>query len=288
MKRTTRTVVALAVTAAAVVLTGGATYAATGGGNNDFSCRPSAAHREPVVVLHGLGANKDEDLNVLQDHLAGLGYCTFSLTYGAHEGFPSVGGLRPIADSAPEIRAFIRRVLTATSAAKVAIVGHSEGGFQSLYVTKTQGLASRIGTVVAIAPPTHGTDFAGLYKLAYLYGQDSRDLVDQVLDTFGCPACSDLGTGGEAVKVLTDGPIAQPGVRYTIITSRYDEMVTPTETSFVREPGVANQYVQDFCPADPVGHLGEAYDRNVWHLVTNALDPAHATPIRPCSVGAPV
>ena len=39
-----------------------------------------------------------------------------------------------------------------------------------------------------------------------------------------------------------------------MITSRADELVTPTGTSFVREPGVVNQYVQDFCPLDPVGH----------------------------------
>ncbi|RZS36553.1 lipase (class 2) [Herbihabitans rhizosphaerae] len=258
-----------------------------GGGDNDFSCRLSPEHPRPVVVLHGLGATYYEDLNFLQADLAQRGWCTFSLTYGAYPGFPFVGGLRAIADSAPEIKAFVQRVAKATGAQKVDIVGHSEGGFQSLYVTKTQGISHLIDKVVAIAPPTHGTTFGGLYKLAYLFGSVSRELIDQVLRLFGCPACTDLGPDGRAVKVLNDGPITRPGVTYTIITSRYDEMVTPTETSFVREPGVTNQYVQDFCPLDPVGHIGEAYDTNVWHLVRNALDPANATPINPCSVGSP-
>lgn len=287
MRKLTRLVVAAAVAAGAMTVGAGTAPAQSGGVNNDFSCRPSAAHPQPVVLLHGLGANKDEDINQLQSHLAEQGYCTFSVTYGAYPGFEFVGGLRPIAESAPEIKAFIGRVLSATGAAKVSIVGHSEGGFQSLYVTKTQGISDRIGTVVAIAPPTHGTTFGGLYHLAYLFGAASRQLVDQVLDNFGCPACSDLGVDGEAVQLLTDGPIAQSGVRYTVITSRYDHMVTPTETSFVREPGVTNQYVQDFCRYDPVGHIGEAYDANVWHLVGNALDPAHATPITQCAYGYP-
>ncbi len=256
------------------------------GGNNDPSCKPTAAHPFPVVFLHGLGATYYEDLNFLQADIAGLGYCTFSATYGAYPGFPYVGGLRPVADSAGEIKAFIEQVLSETGAAKVDIVGHSEGGFQSLYVTKTQGIASQVDKVVAIAPPTHGTTFAGLYNLAYLFGQAERAAVGQALTAFGCPACSDLGVGGSAVATLDNGPIAQPGVSYTVITSRYDELVTPTGTAFVNEPGVKNEYVQDTCPFDPVGHIGEAYDLNVWHLVQNALDPSNAKPFT-CSAGSP-
>lgn len=262
------------------------TAQASSGGDNDPSCKPSAAHPRPVVFLHGLGATYYEDLNFLQSHVAGLGYCTFSSTYGAHPGFPYAGGLRPVADSAGEIKAFIQQVLAQTGAAKVNIVGHSEGGFQSFYVTKTQGIAESVGNVVAIAPPTHGTTFAGLYHLAYLFGQAERDAVGAALATMGCPACSDLGIGGSAVATLGDGPIAQPGVAYTIITSRFDELVTPTRTSFVREPGVTNKYVQDSCPYDPVGHLNEAYDLNVWHLVENALDPANAKGFT-CTFGLP-
>jgi pimeloyl-ACP methyl ester carboxylesterase len=260
--------------------------ASAAGGNNDFSCKPTAAHPNAVVLLHGLGATSYEDINLLQDHLAGEGYCTFSLTYGAYPGETYVGGLEPIATSAPQIAAFIEQVYAATGA-KVDIVGHSEGAFQSLYVTKTQGISADIARVAAIAPPTHGTTFGGLYDLAYVFGQSERTAVGQLLDTFGCPACNDLGVGGSAVATLDDGPIAQPGVAYTVIASRYDELVTPTSTAFVNEAGVTNEYVQDSCPFDPVGHLGEAYDTNVWHLVDNALDPANATPITLCSFGSP-
>jgi pimeloyl-ACP methyl ester carboxylesterase len=288
--RLTRTALASAALASAVVLLAallmpsaqaGGTSA---GGNNDSDCIPAAAHPDPVVILHGLGATYYEDLNLLQNYLSVRGYCTYSATYGNFPGFPYVGGLRPIADSAAEIRAFILEVLAKTGAAKVDIVGHSEGGFQSLYVTKTQGIADRIDTVVSIAPPTHGTTFGGLVNLAYLFG--IRSQVSQVLQKFGCPACDNLITDGSAVKTLTTGPIAQPGVTYHVITSRYDELVTPTSTAFVKEPGVRNSYVQDLCPLDPVGHLNEAYDLNVWKMVTNALDPANAKKFT-CSAGLP-
>ena len=254
------------------------------GGVNDAACRPSAEHPNPVVFLHGLGANKDEDLNLLQDDVARQGYCTYSLTYGAGAYGPFVGGVGDIARSAAQIKAFVGDVLAQTGAAKVDLVGHSEGGFQTLYVTKTEGISDRIDKVVAIAPPTHGTTFAGLYQLGMTLGAD--ELAGQVLTTFGCIACTQLVTDGSAVRTLTSGPIAQPGMTYTIIQSRYDELVTPTETAFVREPGVTNTYVQDVCPQDPVGHIGEAYDTNVWNLVKNALDPAHAADFA-CSVGSP-
>ena len=165
--------------------------AATQAAVNDPSCRPSAAHPSPVVVLHGLGANADEDLNVLQGQLAQRGYCTFALTYGADPRFPYAGGVRPIAESAPQIAAFINQVLTETGAPTADIVGHSEGAFQSLYATKTQGIAAHISRVVAIAPPTHGTTFGGLTTLAYLFGTTSRQATTTMLDTFGCYACDD-------------------------------------------------------------------------------------------------
>ena len=58
------------------------------------------------------------------------------------------------------------------------------------------------------------------------------------------------------------------------------------ETSFIREPGVHDVFVQDTCPADPVGHVGLAFDNGVARMVANALDPAHAAPVA-CVVGLP-
>ncbi|MBE1501591.1 triacylglycerol esterase/lipase EstA (alpha/beta hydrolase family) [Amycolatopsis lexingtonensis] len=271
--------------AGALVLSAAVPAQAAAGGNNDFACRPSAAHPNPVVLLHGTFSTYYEDLNFLQADLASRGYCTFSLTYGAYPQFPFVGGLKPVAESSLEIKNFVEKVRTATGAAQVDVVGHSEGGLQSIYLAKMQGIQSEIGKVVAIAPPTHGANASGLLTLAYtLLGKSTWDTI---VKTIGLPIFADELDGGAAIVALNTGPVAQPGIDYTIITSRYDELVTPTETSFIREPGVHNTYVQDSCPFDPVGHIGEAYDLNVWHLVRNALDPANAAPIKVCAVGSP-
>lgn len=246
---------------------------ASAGEINDYSCRNSN-NSNPIVFLHGLGATFYEDLNFMQAWLQTQGYCTYAKTYGDYTGFPFVGGLKPIADSASEIAAYIKEVKEETGAEKVDLVGHSEGAFQSLYVPKFEdGIAEIVERVVALAPPTRGTTFIGLYNLAYILGDASRELVGKVLKLFGCPACDELGPDGDAVDKLNDGePIVQKGIKVTVIASKYDEMVTPTTTSFVHEEGVNNVWVQDVCPADPVGHIGEAYDLNVWNLVKNALD----------------
>jgi hypothetical protein len=270
----------------AVVLAGQtAGHAATvpGAGFNDWNCRPTAAHPEPVVLLHGLGGNGPGNFAVLGPYLESAGFCVYAPTYGeAAPGVP-VGGLTPIPQSASEIAAYIGQVLTATGAAKVDLVGHSEGGFEALYGPKfIPGEAPEVARVVALAPPTHGTTFASLVTIADDLG--AFPAVSAVLAAGGCPACTELTTGNALVASLNTGPVAQPGIAYTIIASTHDELVTPYGTEFVNEPGVDNETVQASCPLDPVGHIGLAYDPDVAELVLNALDPANPVPIA-CTAG---
>ncbi|KAI9035995.1 esterase/lipase family protein [Aspergillus affinis] len=256
-------------------------------GINDFSCR-SEKHPNPVVLLHGLGATFYEDLNFLQYWLQAQGYCTFAQTYGDYDGFPFLGGLKAIAESATEIADYIHEVAEKTGAEKIDLVGHSEGAFQTLYVPKfEEGTSELLDKLVAIAPPTRGTNFANIYNLAYAFGNASREAVSEVLHKVGCAACDDLGPDGAAIDKLNDGqPIVQAGNKLTVIASKLDELVTPQSTSFVHESGVNNVWVQNKCKFDPVGHIGEAYDLNVWNLVKNALDD---TPDRNfiCVLGSP-
>ena len=257
--------------------------------HNNFTCR-STIHPNPVVLLHGLGATYYEDINELELFLQGKGYCTFSLTYGASAPAPYqyVGGLQAINASAPTIANFIKEVQSKTGAAKIDLVGHSEGAFMTLYVPKFEGVAAIVGKVFAIAPPTHGTNFANLYTIAVLGGSLTTTAATTLLNTFGCPACADLVDGGAAIKRLNEGqPIAQPGVNYTVLISKYDELVTPPTTAFIQEAGVKNLYVQDFCVQDPVGHIGEAYDTNVWVLVDQALSESAIKGPATCTFGSP-
>jgi len=254
-------------------------------GFNNMSCRPSAAHPDPVVLLHGLGGNGPGNFATLGPYLAAAGYCAFAPTYGeAIPGIP-VGGITAIPQSATEIDAYIGQVLAATGAAKVDLVGHSEGAFQALYGPKfVPGEAADVARVVALAPPTHGTTLDNLVTIGDDLGAGT--LVTTIL-AGGCPACSELTTGSALVTSLNTGAVAQPGIAYTIIASTHDELVTPYGTEFVNEPGVSNETVQNYCPLDPVGHIGLAYDPDVEQLVTNALDPAGQVAVT-CSVGAPL
>lgn len=251
-------------------------------GFNDWSCRPSAAHPQPVVLLHGLGGNGPGNFSTLGPYLASAGFCAYAPTYGEAVPLVPVGGITPIPQSATEISAFIGQVLAATGAAKADLVGHSEGGWQALYGPKfVPGEAAKIARVVALAPPTHGTTFSGLVTIGDELGVSS---LAEAIIAAGCPACSALTTGSSLVTSLNTGPVAQPGIAYTVIASTRDELVTPYGTEFVNEPGVANETVQDLCPLDPVGHIGLVYDTDVAQLVRNALDPANPVPVT-CSAG---
>ena len=259
--------------------------AAPSSGVNDWTCRPSAAHPRPVVLLHGLSSSNSANWAFHGPAIAKAGYCVFSLTYGVNSTSMLFGGggFDPIDESAQEIGAFVDEVLETTGAEKVDLVGHSEGAFQSLYVTKVTGYAPKIGRVVALAPPTHGTTVAGIVTLGQLLG--GQALVAAFTDGAKCFACTDLVKGSPAVARLTDGPIAQPGVQYTIVASKWDFLVTPTPTAFVPEPGVNNYYIQDKCPLDPVGHVGIAVDTGVTSMILNGLDPS--VKIR-CGLGFPL
>lgn len=276
----------LAVALTAVYATAVRAVTAPGSGFNDWGCQPSAIHPDPVVLLHGLGGNGPGNFATLGPYLAGQGFCVYTTTYGEPDPGVPVGGLVPIPQSAVEIASFIDSVLAATGAERVDLVGHSEGGFQSLYGPKfVPGESGKIARVIALAPPTHGTTAGNSLTIASLLG--IGPVVNTIIGTYGCPACSELTTGSDLVNQLNTGAIAQPGIVYTIIASTHDELVTPYGTEFINEPGVSNETVQTMCPLDLVGHVGLAYDPDVAEMIRNALDPAN--PVRViCSIGLPI
>lgn len=249
-----------------------------GAPDNDFNCR-SDEHPNPVIMLHGLSANREVDLNTLSHNLTEQGYCVFSETYGAHS-FPDwIGGLAKMSDSAADIADFIRSVKDNTGAEKVDIVGHSEGGVMALYVPMTQdGIAEIVDHNIALGPAVHGAQYFGFTDLFYMGGDATRDLVNLALDTLGCPACDDMATGGDVYNEFQSAErIVQEGNKASIIMSNSDALVAP-EYSAVEEEGVRNIYVQDSCPDDAVGHAGLAWDESVWGLVINELTEDYERP----------
>jgi triacylglycerol esterase/lipase EstA (alpha/beta hydrolase family) len=250
--------------------------AASGTGSlNDWSCRPAAPHPLPVVLVHGTFENQIDNWTGLAPLLLGHGYCVFALDYGQAPG-GVVGGVGPIEQSAGELSSFVERVLSATGAPQVDIVGHSQGGgvLPRYYLEFLQG-APRVHSLIGLAPSNHGTTVDGLITLADQLGV--RQLSDGL---FGvpCPACVEQFTGSDFLARMNARPDTVPGVRYTVIETRFDEVVTPYTSAFLSGPAVENILLQDRCPLDLVDHVGISYDPIALAYVLDALDPTNAHP----------
>jgi triacylglycerol esterase/lipase EstA (alpha/beta hydrolase family) len=251
-------------------------------GANDWGCRPSAAHPRPVVLVNGTFADMSDNWQALSPLLHNHGYCVYAFNYGAHEGSGAIGvyGVGDISASAAELASFVDRVLAATGAARVDLVGHSQGGMMPRYFLKNLGGSGEVRNLVGLSPSNHGTTLNGIFTLGSSF--------PGAAGLFGvCPACEQQQTGSPFITALNAGGETVPGVRYTVIQSRFDEVVTPHDSAFLDGPGVTNILLQDQCPLDAGEHLSMPYDHIADADVLTALDPTHpVTPI--CTPIAPV
>lgn len=259
-------------------------------GANDFSCKPSAAHPDPVVLVHGLTATANENWGTMAPLLADHGYCVFALTYGLLPGEKYVGGLEPMETSSAELATFVDRVLAATGAHKVDLVGHSEGTVMPQYYLKFRGGAAKVAKYVAIAPLYRGTSLYGVDAVVNAAETAFPALADPVsnLIASACGSCQEFLTGSPFLEHLyADGVYAVPGIQYTTIMTKNDELVRPYTSGYLHAPNATNIVVQDQCPLDQAEHLSLAFDPTVGQDILNALDPAHPAPV-PCQLVLPI
>ncbi|MBH0776054.1 alpha/beta fold hydrolase [Nocardia sp. NEAU-351] len=239
-------------------------------GANDWSCRPSAAHPEPVVLLHGL-SNDTITWNTLAPVLNAAGFCVFTATYGTGPLGP-IGAITPVEESAAQIGAFIDRVLAATGAAKVDIVGHSMGGAVPFYYLNHLGGIPKIDDYVAMAAPLHGTTLSGLQSMfaGLVAGSDLEALLNST-----CGPCQ-MSWGSPFLRTLNPDPAIAPAIRFTTVVSRYDEIATPYTTGMLEGPNVRNIVLQDLCSTDYTEHYELTADPVAVRAVLDTLDPARA------------
>jgi triacylglycerol esterase/lipase EstA (alpha/beta hydrolase family) len=240
-------------------------------GANHWACRPSHAHPRPVVLVHGTFADMSDSWQALSPLLVNHGYCVFALNYGADAGGGRLGiyGTGPIEASARQLATFVNRVLTATDARQVDVVGHSQGGMMPRYYIKFLGGATTVHTLVGLAPSNHGTTLNGLVGLAQAFS-GAGALVGSL-----CPACREQQRGSSFLRTLNAGADTASGVKYTVIQSRNDEVVTPARSAFLAGPHVTNITLQQQCRLDHGEHLSMPYDHIADTDVLNALDPRH-------------
>jgi len=254
-------------------------------GANNWSCKPSAAHPRPVVLVHGTFIDMSASWQALSPLLVNDGYCVFALNYGSSNGSGALGiyATGEIAASAGELSSFVEEVLAATGASQVDIVGHSQGGMMPRYYMKFDGGASKVHTLIGLAPSNHGTTVNGLFTIA--------EHIPGATAFFGlCQACEEQASGSSFIANLNAGGDTLPGVSYTVIESAYDEVVTPYTSAFLSGPGVTNITLQNQCFLDLGEHLSMPYDHIVDADVLSALDPAHpqhppCTPVLPITGG---
>lgn len=236
-------------------------------GANDWNCRPSAAHPDPVVLLPGTFANIGANFVALSPMLKNAGYCVFATNFGmTWLSAGRVGGLDTETDSGNQVAAFIDRVLAATGADKVDIVGHSQGGSMGINYVKLHDGGNKVGTYVGWGQSSNGTTLSGITTAATALGV--LGIANVGLAAWGAPGLRDQQVGS-AYNQRT-GAIPLPnGPKYVTIQTKYDAVVTPYTTQSL--PGAQNLVVQDLCPTDTVGHVGFFLDGPTLQLTMNAL-----------------
>ncbi len=225
-------------------------------GVNDPSCH---SDDPPVLLLHGTLARTADNFAGLAPIVRASGRCLYAVDYGN-------GGIGPVATSAQQFAGLVRTVRSLTGAATVDVIAYSQGGLVLRTALREDGLADQVGVAVLLAPAFHGT--------TSLAGSVPVQL---------CPACADLAAGSALLTRLDAGGDLDGSVRYAVLSTRLDTVVTPLASQVPRGPAdrVRSVVVQDVCPQDTVDHVGLPADRGVigWALAalqTRGRPPASA------------
>ena len=223
-------------------------------GVNDWTCRPTAARPRPIVLVHGTFGDRKHLLENLSAALLDQGFCVFSLDYGNR-------GTLDIPTSARSLQEFVAKVLGATGARKVSMVGHSQGGMMPRYYLKFLGGKDKVDDLVGLVPSNHGTQSTG----------PDNPLTGLLLQA-ACPACVQQTAGSAFLTELNAGDETPGRVSYTQVTTRYDEVVVPYTSAYLAAgPRTTNVTIQDLCPADLAEHVLIPMSRTAIAVTLNAL-----------------
>lgn len=266
-------------------------------GANDWSCTPSESHPRPVVLIHGTWADMATTWKTLSPALKAEGYCVFALNYGMRDlrtgqNLLDLVGGDTINRSAGTVAGFVSRVRSATGAAQVDLIGHSQGALVAREYLKDVGGTNAtdpgrnvVNTLVSLAGTNQGTSFNINQQLGAIAEMLGIPVVHLAAASIG-PSYVEQMSGSPFLQQLNAGGDTRPGVRYVAVATKNDMMVTPPENAFLNPgPGadVRNVWVQDGCGSAKVDHMKvTSSPRSVW-IALNALDPAYgSTHPAPC------
>ncbi|WP_460700862.1 esterase/lipase family protein [Nocardia thraciensis] len=261
-------------------------------GTNDWNCKPGDG-RKPVVLVHGTWVNAYNSFAYMSQPIKDAGFCTFTFNYGRSnllEGgglgsvLPGISATGYIQESAKQLSAFVDRVLAATGSQEVDLIGYSLGGAMSNWYTKKEGGAEKVDKLITFGATHHGTGLDGIGALGRAINNFGIDILG-LIEIFVGHAGIQQTIGSDFVNELNANGDTVPGVNYTVVGSRYDEVTNPYDLTFLHAgPGaqVRNITLQDGCEQDLSDHLTMMYSPRALSIALNALDPAQ-TPALQCT-----
>ena len=230
---------------------------------DDWRATVSPKRPWPIVLLHGTGHAKGvwEDLGA---ELRKDGWAVFAPDYG----YRATG---PLTESMDQLAAYIRQVLVATGGRRAIIVGHSQGGLLATLLSFQDPQFTR--HVVCLAAPNHGTSLGGVAS-GLLKIPGTKSLVNNFVQSYWGQSGLEQLTGSPLLEDLAQRDVTAPGVTYTCIASRTDQLINPPSSCFLDDGGqgtVDNIWLQDRFPQAVVLHEHVATDRRVRALVREQL-----------------
>ncbi|MEE8869078.1 MAG: triacylglycerol lipase [Acidipropionibacterium acidipropionici] len=277
-------------------------------GANNFSCRPTKG-THPVVLVPGTNEDAFATWAYYAPKLRAKGLCVYSFNYNPlvvdkdkkilAESATFAGDMK---SSAAFMAGFVDKVLASTGAEKVDLIGHSQGGgpLPRAYI-KYFGGASKVNHLVGLVPSNKGTTVFGITnalrdaeQAGLINGIDTGDapaLIDsaQLLKDHNWEAMTQQVEGSPFITALNDGGMTAKGVKYTVIATKYDDVVTPYTNSFLDDASAdtTNIVIQNKCALDHTDHFGAAFDPVAFQVAFNSLYPDRASHVT-CRYVAPV
>ncbi len=211
----------------------------------------AAATKDPVIIVAGTFSPAFAN-EPLATRLRADGYQTYIFE------LPTLG-TQDIDLTAAALDGYADGVRAQTGAAKVDLVGHSQGGLVARSYVKDFGGASEVDSLITLGAPNKGTYLANLGTFLGLG------------DCLSVVACQQMSIGSSYLNALNAGDDTIGAVRYTTIRTAYDELVRPVNNATLND-GAVNVRVQDRCWGRFVGHVGLILDGAVYSGVRQALE----------------
>ncbi len=170
-------------------------------------------------------------------------------------------GLGDARNAAAALNTFADSVRSQTGAAKVDLIGHSQGGMIARYYIKNLGGQYEVDSLVNLGAVHYGTAAA---NLANLLG---------IGNCLGIIGCQQMTIGSSFLNSLNYGDDTIGNVYYTNIVTSMDAVIIPYTNGYLNNDGNnVNTNVRSKCWGRVVGHITLATDGAVYSGIRQALN----------------